>query len=578
MPPIWIPSYDACIDNLSALPNRSAEKRVAEALNMITSPDVWILHSLRYSKQREIGAAVNLEIDFLVVWKRKGFLILEVKGGRIDFDPVESKWWVNPKGQPRRQYRRSPVAQVEGQKNDLCSEILPGLLSKGLNPRNLVERVLVFPDVSRTDFKDARGQKPERVDDFELDFIADREQMETLALFVEQKLEPCANYVQQERISGKVFEDVVNFLRSPVRAEIPPQHILEHAESGIKAATDEQKEHLSHVMGAHSLVMEGPAGTAKTVLGLSAVLTWAENGAAAYYITANKYLVEGLRKDSRYSVARDRILSIREFLEMALGQSHLEDNDDALVGALSEWEFTSKGYCIVIDEVQDLNEDLYESLVSLLPCEKLWVLRDNRQSLERRNDLRRYDLGFLSGSTPYSLTKNCRNTRKIAEHIKKNVRLPEGYVNNLLDLGDRDPDEILVESQEKQDQKLLQVIKESEKEGHPRESIVVLSCLPEGGGAVRTKYCSPRGPATFNAMFSYGGEDRSKVAIFHALDFRGLESPFVIVTDIHDQEAIFRANYLSGSRAKFRLVLIRVEDQQIRTARESGIPKGLSFD
>ncbi len=577
MPPIWIPSFEKTLDNLSALPNHSAERRVAEALNRIKSPDVWVLHSVRYSIPRETAAAANLEIDFLVVWKHRGFLILEVKGGRIDFDAIAAKWWLTPHNQPRRQCSRSPVKQVEGQKNDLCEEIKRRFLSQGVNARNLVERVLVFPDVSLSDFKDAHGQKPGRLDDFEVDFVADREQMGTLAGFVEQKLEPCAHYVRQKNVSGKIFEDTVNFLRSSVRGEERPQHILERAESGIAAATDEQKEHLSHVMGARWLMMEGPAGTAKTVLGLSAVFNWADAGEAAYYITANKYLVDGLRKDSRYSQVRDRILSVREFLEMALDQE-VEDTDEALVGVLTKFEFTQKGYCIVIDEVQDLHEELYESLVSLLPCERLWVLRDNRQSLERKNDSRRYNLGLLSHATPYSLTRNCRNTRQIAEHIKKNVSLPDAYVNDLLASGDREPEEVLVASLVEQDQKLVQVIRRSEKEGFTRETIVVLSCLADGGDAVHSKYCSAKGANSFNAMFSYGGIDKRKIAIFHALDFRGLESPFVIVTDIQNQESIFRANYLAGSRAKVRLVLIRVEDKWVRDARESEVPEGWSCD
>jgi hypothetical protein len=577
MPPTWIPNFERTIENLNALPNHGAEKSVAEALNKISNPDVWVLHSLRYAIQREIGAAVNLEIDFLVVWRNRGFLILEVKGGRIDFDPKEAKWWLSPHNQPRRQYGRSPVKQVEGQKNDLCTEILPRFISREVNARSLVERVLVFPDVNMSGFKDGNGGRPRRVDDFEVESIVDRAQLATLASIVERKLEPCANYVRQLRIPGNVFENVVSFLRPPVRAEVPPQHILERAESGIRAATDEQKEHLNHVMGARWLLMEGPAGTAKTVLGLSAVLNWAENGASAYYVTANKYLVEGLRNDPRYAQVRGRIQSIREFLVFALDHTIVE-GDEGLVGALSNWEFVNKGFSIVIDEVQDLSEELYECLVSLLPCERIWVLRDNRQSLERKNDERRYDLGPLKNAMPYSLTKNCRNTRQIAEYIKKNVRLPNGYVNDLLKFGIREPEEIFVASLIEQDTMVLQTIRQSVKAGHKQATIVVLSCLSDGPDAVRRKYCSQNGKATFCDMFSYGGKDPSKVAIFHALDFRGLESPLVVVTDVQDQESIFRASYLSGSRAKFMLVLIRVEDKQIREARESGIPEGLSFD
>ena len=78
---------------------------------------------------------------------------------------------------------------------------------------------------------------------------------------------------------------------------------------------------------------------------------------------------------------------------------------------------------------------------------------------------------------------------------------------------------------------------------------------------------------SYNSIFSYGGEDSSKVAIYYCLDFRGQESPYVIVTDIQGNNSAFRANYLSGSRAKFRLVLIHVKDKIVLDAEKTKIPK-----
>lgn len=573
MPPTWIPSYEVTMERLSASKKFDAEKRVAEALNKITSSDVTILHSVEYSVHKKVGAAVNLEKDFLVVWKHRGFLILEVKGGPAEYDAIENKWWITRKNHPRKEYSRSPVAQVNGQKTDLCNETLSRLLSSKLNPRSIVERVLVFPDVSRSDFKDQHGHRAKIIDGFEIEDIADSDSMQLLADFVEKKLENTERYVLKHDIHGKLFEDTINYLRPSVRAEVSPQHILEHTASQIEEATNEQKEHLKHVMGARWLLMDGPAGSAKTVLGLSAVLSWGQSGANAYYITENKYLVAGLRGDLRYSQVKDQILSIHDFLEQLLGVK-IEDSDDALYNALMEWEIPDKGICLVIDEVQDLSEKLYEALVKLLPCERLWVLRDNRQSLEWENDGRCYNLGPLSDATPYSLTKNCRNVRQIAEHIVRYVGLPNDYINDFLPLGDRLPDVIMVSSLDEQNQELLKALKQALKDGYAQENIVVISCHSGGSSAVREKYCSFSGRNTWREKFSYGGKDSSKVAIYYSLDFRGLESPFVIVTDIQDQESIFRANYLAGSRAKFRLVLIRVKDQ---ISREPDIPEELTF-
>ena len=136
----------------------------------------------------------------------------------------------------------------------------------------------------------------------------------------------------------------------------------------------------------------------------------------------------------------------------------------------------------------------------------------------------------------------------------------------------------MVSSVEEQDIKMIDAIKQCVKEGYNQKDIVVLSCHAGGEFGVQDKYCSVLGKRTFNDKFSYGGEDKSKIALYHCLDFRGLESHVVVVTDIQGQESVFRANYLSGSRAKTRLLLIRVEDNDVRKAREIKIPKGLSFN
>ena len=567
MTPKWIPTFEKTLDNLGSLEKRSAERRVAEALNKIVSPDVCIFHSLRYSIARDNAASTNLEIDFLVVWKNRGFLILEVKGGRIDFNADDGDWYLTPRNQPRRIRTRSPVKQVEGQKNDFCNCIIPNCnFPRNKNARSIVERVLVFPDVNLSDFKDSNGRKPERIDDFDIKDIADSEILKTLADFVEKKLEPCTRYAAQHGITKIFFNDVINYLRPSIQVEVPLKHIFENAESRIEAATNEQKEHLSHVMGARWLLMDGPAGSAKTVLGLSAILAWITSGINAYYITANKYLIAGLRKDKRYIQVKDQILSIHEFLEMVFNKKIVE-TDEAMTDALTGWDLPNKGFSVVLDEAQDLDEDLYESLVSFLPYERLWVLHDNRQSLEstQKIDTRRYDFGPLSYATPYSLKKNCRNTLQIAKHIKINVGLPDEYVNNQLPLGDRAPDEIMVASLDEQDSKLCEILKQGAKEGIARENMVAISCHAGKREAVRDKYCSSQGAMKFGDLFSYGGEDANKIAIYHTLDFRGLEAPFVVVTDIQDQESIFRANYLAGSRAKVRLTLIRLKDKEIET-------------
>jgi len=374
-----------------------------------------------------------------------------------------------------------------------------------------------------------------------------------------------------------LFDEVVAFLRPSVRAEVPLQHILEDNETRIEEATQEQIEHLSHVIDSRRLLMEGPAGTGKTVLGLSAVMNWAKRGESAYYVTESKYLVDGLQKDERYAAVKDRIITIHAFLEMAFKKSIAQTNED-MEETLTGWACPSKGFSLVLDEAQDMDPDLYECFVTCLPYDRLWVLFDGRQTLARAHDTRNYKIGAMENASPYKLSKNCRNVKRIAEHIKRYVELPDGYVNAVLPLGDRALDEQVASSIDEEDDMIRKALHQCGQEGWRTAKIVVISCAAGGRDAVRTKYCSAEGYRRFQQVFSYGGEDPGKVAVFHVLDFRGLESPCVIVTDVDGQESVFRANYLSGSRAKHRLVIIRIEDERAIQARRTGIPEGLTFD
>ena len=571
MPPIWIPKYEVVMERLDSAPMFGAEKRVAEALNEIKSSDLWIFHSFHYAKPREVGAAVNLEIDFLIVWKSRGFLILEVKGGRIEFDPYEKRWWRYP-----NEEAKSPVKQVEDQKNDLCSHILPRFFpQQDINLRNLTERALVFPDVNLSGFKDKRGQLAQRIDGFEIEYIADLKKMKYLPEFVDNLLVPCEKYLNKSKyIPSKFFVDCVNSLSPTVICEVDPFHILEQSESGIKRVTDQQLTNLKHILKAPALLMRGPAGSAKTVMGLSAILSWCKNEENAYYVTLNQYLVDGLRADERYAMLKDQIMTIWEFLQKEF-DCDLEDTEDALIDALMTNKFLHDKLNVVIDEAQDISEELYEALVEFLPCVRLWVLIDSKQALERKHDERNYLIGLMKHATPYELEKNCRNVKLIAEHIANEVDLPDEYVNSLLPLGDKPPDVKVLESEDKQDRKLVDIIKGWIREGYQHQNIVIISCHAKGKEAVRSKYCSAKSDKLFNGLFQYGIKGEDKIAVYHVLDFRGLESELVIVTDIHgEQESPFRATYLAGSRAKFRLVMLRVNE---RPQKKSNIRKGQVF-
>ena len=73
------------------------ERDVARALTEQLPGQVLVLHSypwLRAHRNDQSGKVTlqEGEADFLVFWPDKGLLVIEVKGGVIDYDPDSRRW------------------------------------------------------------------------------------------------------------------------------------------------------------------------------------------------------------------------------------------------------------------------------------------------------------------------------------------------------------------------------------------------------------------------------------------------------------------------------------------------------
>src|SRR4051812_38531990 len=75
------------------------ERRVAEALCAQLPKDVIVFHSYPWLRpERDLtrrdhpNVLREGEADFVVVYPRYGFMVVEVKGGHLDFDPATQRW------------------------------------------------------------------------------------------------------------------------------------------------------------------------------------------------------------------------------------------------------------------------------------------------------------------------------------------------------------------------------------------------------------------------------------------------------------------------------------------------------
>jgi|GEM_PF-4693696 len=554
MAPKWIPHFDFAIDEMAREHGRwNAEIRVAEALNEQLSKNVWVLPNLRYTVPKEDRASVSLEIDFLIVWKGKGFLILEVKGGEVLFDP-NTKTWGTSKLACAESYR-SPVKQVQNSRNDLC-RMLKRFFPNGTNSRNYVETALVFPGI-----ESLAGDKHhiERIDDYPVAKIIFRQDLQNIGAVLEKFLSGTSKLTQN--LDPKIMGQIVSYFRPAAYGAINPKHILSKTKDAIDQVTDEQLDRIRAFNDNEFVLLSGPAGTGKTIMGLSMVDAWKKSGRDAYYVTKNPYLVEGLKNDVRFQDVKERILTLHEFVEVTT-EKCLPDDRNSLLTALLGLENESRQFSVVLDEAQDITSDLYEHLVGLAPFERLWVLLDPHQVLTEKKPLDKYRIECMEHAARCEVGKNCRNVRKIAESVKALVNLPADYVWKNMARGQKAPVYIKVYSETEHDLALSEVLAEYSAKDYKESKITLISCLPGGREAVQQKYCSEDCEFTLGEeAFTYNAISESAPQVAWVNDFKGLESEIVIVADVRGTDSSFRASYMAATRAKIELTIITLATQ-----------------
>jgi len=121
----------------------NAETRVYEALRDQTSDDYVAIHSIPWlTKEPSKGGKPEGEIDFLVMHPKHGLLVIEVKGGQVDYDPTKDRW--TSKGHDGTQTIKNPYEQAQSG----VRRVLEQLRSASGLGRHLprVGHAVMFPD------------------------------------------------------------------------------------------------------------------------------------------------------------------------------------------------------------------------------------------------------------------------------------------------------------------------------------------------------------------------------------------------------------------------------------------------
>jgi hypothetical protein len=385
-----------------------SEKHVFAALAAALPPSWDVIHGRSFLlPATPQHPARNCEIDFIVLDPDRGFLVLEVKGGEVRRDGT--LWYsIDRSGEPHE--IKDPARQSADEMYALLTWLRRHPRFDGFRFGH--GRGVVFPDSSVTGDLGPELPREIVVDGRDLGEVRDAIER----LFVAQSVagDPFTPARRQEFVS----------LLAPT-ARLVPSLALRIAgdEAAMLRLTAEQSFIVDSLAEMKRVAVKGCAGSGKTIVATERARREAAAGKRVLFLCFNRLLAqtlalraEGFEVDSFHNRAKDlcRAAGI-PFRPPAAGEQSEFWSAEApalMVEALEKlpgerWD------SVVVDEAQDFQECWWIAVEALLrnpETTPLWVFHDPNQDIFGGS-------AFTSlGLQPATLSRNCRNTARIASH------------------------------------------------------------------------------------------------------------------------------------------------------------------
>lgn len=401
----------------------NAEKKMYDILQELELEDAYVLHSLGLPKHQ---SKIYGEIDFVVVCKR-GVVCLEIKGGRVECR--EGKWFFTDRYGVERQKPEGPFAQVTGNMFSLLTELKTRFTNNPHMKNILVACGVVFPDI---EFK-SNSQEiiPEIVFD---------SRTENITTYINAVFDYWEKRQHREpsKLSPGDVKEIVGYLRGEFTFVPTLRDRLDTVEKRLVRLTAEQAQIMTALSGNSHLLIEGGAGTGKTLLAMDFAGKRAAAGDKVLYLTFNKNLSNNINRQIE-STDNLKVINIHALFGeyVPVDVEKMNENPQKYFGeelpeAFFEWINTTsastleqlKYDLLVMDEGQDIIKPVYlYSLDALLKggLEKgNWaIFYDEKQNIYNPEYADGMEIIESYSCTKFKLFVNCRNTVQIGTYSSK---------------------------------------------------------------------------------------------------------------------------------------------------------------
>lgn len=535
----------------------NAEKKMYGVLQELSMEDAYVLHSLGLPRHQ---SKVYGEIDFVVVCKR-GVACLEIKGGRVECR--EGKWFFKDRYGTERQKPEGPFAQVIGNMFSLLTELKNRFPENPHMKNVLVACGVVFPDI---EFKSASQEIIQKI-------VYDS-RTEDITDYINKVFDYWTGRQHRKpvNLSKNDVKEIVNYLRGEFTFVPILRDRLNAIEKRLVRLTNEQVQVMNALEMNPRLLIEGTAGTGKTLLASEFAQKRAEKGDKVLYLTFNKNLANDVRS-KMVQQENIKVINIHALFgeHVTVDLVKMKENPQKYFGEelpeqffrwindLPENEQEKLKYdLLVMDEGQDIMKPAYlYSLDNLLKngFEKgNWaIFYDEKQNIYNPEYADGMEIIESCPCTRFRLFVNCRNTIQIGMYSSKTsgVEMHEFLLEN-----GEEVQRILYTDLLDFKKKIKQIMKNLRAENVDFADIMFLAPKKYSNSMLRE--------IGFEVNELGDGFDISSPLPRYSTiqGFKGLDSKIVILVDVDtiSDKNFAKFMYIAGTRARTLLYVVASEN------------------
>ena len=504
--------------------------------------EYYVIHSFRIVTINE-GIIKESETDFVIFHREKGIICLEAKAGHVQY--INGDWYYGS-GIPMS--HDGPYNQASQSKWRLKDYITDSRYGYLLDRCKLLHAVW-FPSVSEEELR-TKIAPPEA----ELAITLTKEDLDDPSSKLEEIFALDIPKHIKTNLSQKDGSLILRKILCP-SFDLVPTISIEHdlKKQVFHRMLSEQKCVLNFLVEQRSAVIQGVAGTGKTLIALEKARRHADAGERVLFLCYNRFLRDFIASTNEHS--RIDYYTIDGF---ACKLCNTSSADYVLLKSRLEEMYVEESFPyqhIIIDEGQDFGQENIEENNIIRTLESIILDRNDEQGsfyvfydpmqLVQGEKIPEY---ILKADCKLTLYKNCRNTENIAItsmkplHNKKRLKLINGCIKGTVP-------KMIFCNKENQADEVLRIISTYEESG--LENIVILTCKTEN--------------TTDIASIIQDGKVKGRYLFTTCRKFKGLEADAVIITDVDKDILTSQASrifYVGASRARLFLSMTCLLDDQ----------------